>query len=136
LTGTNAPQVPPGTFERGGAVRNETIATPVLASNTGYTLRLSVSPASAFGDDTRIVVSLSQASTTLVAKTLHAGDAQVLAMFHPAVSGPAKLKLAVESPLAKPARFQLEVVRNGKSPRRPRPLPADEDTPTRIALAR
>jgi hypothetical protein len=80
-------------YSTAGKLTSETIPLTRLMADGQYSLLFSVSPA-ALGADGSIVVELMDNGRALVAKTLHAGDADLYAPFHLGKDARAVLKLS------------------------------------------
>ena len=83
----------PAVYSTTGKISSETIPLTKLMADRQYSLLFSVSPA-ALGTDGSMVVELMDNGRALVAKTLHAGDADLYAPFHLGKDARAAVKLS------------------------------------------
>ncbi|MEO8368913.1 MAG: HEAT repeat domain-containing protein [Candidatus Solibacter sp.] len=96
-----------GVYALSGSASSQTTKLEKLAAGTSYTFLFSVDSPAALTADSRIAVSVNEAGRVLIAKTLHAGDADLYASFRP--SGPAELR--VEAKGAPAAKYHLQINR-------------------------
>ena len=79
--------------ERKGAIRSETVTLQNLRADAQYSLLYAVHALADFGEDASVALQISQGSTLLAAKTLHAGDADFYTQFRVPSNGTATLRI-------------------------------------------
>jgi HEAT repeat protein len=91
-----------------GTVRTMSVALPGVAPGNQYSLLYSLDSLSGLGQDARVEVVVRQGAEILVAKTLHAGDADFYTQFH--VARPGATEVSVKATSAR-GTYHLQVNR-------------------------
>ncbi len=98
---------------KSGVIRTGNIPLPQMTPGRGYTLLFSIVSPAALGPDARLELTLADGAHILAAKTLHAGDPDFYAPFHPLQAGSPQLRL---SATAVTGKYTLQINQWPESP--------------------
>jgi Squalene-hopene cyclase C-terminal domain len=98
----------PAVLATSGPVRPMTVPLPGIAPGNQYSMLYSLDSLVNLTPETRVTVSVEQGSTTLLSKTLHAGDADFYSQFRVSTAGPVMLHVDAT---AASGTFRLQVNR-------------------------
>jgi hypothetical protein len=97
----------PRIFTKSGPVKTELVPLPQLSPDKTYSLLFSIASPGALQPESRIEVTLSDASSTIVSKTLHLGDPDFYAPFHVNRATRPDLRITAVSSSAAHYSFQI-----------------------------